>query len=78
MTKLINKEKPDAILTTLPTPNFIVTVLKKLRLINTKVFLREANSNYLNWNKNLINKIKGKIAVFLSITLIQIFLFHMN
>lgn len=64
LTKLINKEKPDAILTTLPTPNFIVTVLKKLRLINTKVFLREANSNYLNWNKNLINKIKGKIAVF--------------
>lgn len=62
--KLINKEKPDAILTTLPTPNFIVTALKKLRLIDAKVFLREANSNYLNWNKNLINKIKGKIAVF--------------
>ena len=64
LTKLINKEKPDAILTTLPTPNFIVTMLKKLKLINAKVFLREANSNYLNWNKNLKNKIKGKIAVF--------------
>ena len=64
LTKLINKEKPDVILTTLPSPNFIVTVLKKLRLIDAKIILREANSNYLNWNKNLINKIKGKFAVF--------------
>ena len=28
--KVINSEKPNAILTTLPTPNFIVTALKKM------------------------------------------------
>lgn len=61
---LINREKPDVIISTLPTPNFMVTILKKLRLINSKIVLREANSNYLNWNNSLINKIKGKMSIF--------------
>ena len=62
--KVINSEKPNAILTTLPTPNFIVTALKKCRLINSKIVLREANSNYLNWGNSFKDKIKGKLAVF--------------
>jgi len=62
--KVINSEKPNAILTTLPTPNFMVTALKKLRLINSKIVLREANSNYANWGNSFKDKIKGKLAVF--------------
>ncbi len=62
--KVINTEKPNVILTTLPTPNFIVTTLKKYRLIKSKVVLREANSNYLNWGNSFKDKIKGKLAVF--------------
>ncbi len=62
--KVINSEKPNAILTTLPTPNLIVTALKKCRLINSKIVLREANSNYLNWGNSFKDKIKGKLAIF--------------
>ena len=47
--KIIRNSKPDVILSTLPTPNLMVIILKQLKLINSKVVLREANSNYLNW-----------------------------
>ena len=62
--KFIGNSKPDIILSTLPTPNLMVIILKKLKLINSKVVLREANSNYLNWQNGLLNKIKGQIAIF--------------
>ena len=62
--KIIRNVKPDVILSTLPTPNFMVIILKQLKLINSKVVLREANSNYLNWQNGLLNKIKGQIAIF--------------
>ena len=42
----------------------MVIILKQLRLINSKVVLREANSNYLNWQNGLLNKIKGQISIF--------------
>ncbi len=62
--KFIRNSKPDVILSTLPTPNLMVIILKQLKLINSKVVLREANSNYLNWKDGLLNKIKGRIAIF--------------
>ena len=62
--KIIRNVKPDVILSSLPTPNLMVIVLKQLKLINSKVVLREANSNYLNWQNGLLNKIKGQIAIF--------------
>jgi len=62
--KIIHNSKPDIILSTLPTPNLMVIILKQLKLINSKVVLREANSNYLNWKNSLLNKIKGQIAIY--------------
>jgi len=62
--KIIRNSKPDIILSTLPTPNLMVIILKQLKLINSKVVLREANSNYLNWQNGLVNKIKGQISIF--------------
>ncbi len=62
--KFIRTCKPDVILSTLPTPNILLITLKKLGLINSKVVIREANSNYLYWDKGLLNKIKGIIAIF--------------
>jgi len=62
--RIIRNFKPDVILSTLPTPNLMVIILKQLKLINSKVVLREANSNYLNWQNGLLNKIKGQIAIF--------------
>ena len=62
--KIIRNSKPDVILSTLPTPNLMVIILKQLKLINSKVVLREANSNYLNWQNGLLNKIKGQISIF--------------
>ena len=62
--RIIRKFKPDVILSTLPTPNLMVIILKQLKLINSKVVLREANSNYLKWQNGLLNKIKGQIAIF--------------
>ena len=62
--KFIRTCKPDVILSTLPTPNILLITLKKLGLIKSKVVIREANSNYLYWDKGLLNKIKGIIAVF--------------
>ena len=62
--KIIRNVKPDVILSTLPTPNLMVIILKQLKLINSKVVLREANSNYLNWQNGLLNKIKGQISIF--------------
>ena len=62
--KIIRDSKPQVILSTLPTPNLMVIILKQLKLINSKVVLREANSNYLNWQNGLLNKIKGQISIF--------------
>ncbi len=62
--KFIRTYKPDVILSTLPTPNILLITLKKLRLIKSRVVIREANSNYLYWDKGLLNKIKGIFAVF--------------
>ena len=62
--RIIRESKPDVILSTLPTPNLMVIILKQLRLINSKVVLREANSNYLKWQNGLLNKIKGQFAIF--------------
>jgi len=60
--KEINKIKPDIILSTLPTPNFMVVGLKFLKLIKSKVAIREASSNYLNWNRTNLNKILSIFA----------------
>ena len=62
--KFIRTSRPDVILSTLPTPNILLITLKQLRLIKSRVVIREANSNYLYWKKGLLNKIKGIIAVF--------------
>lgn len=60
--KEINKIKPDIILSTLPTPNFMVVALKFLKLIKSKVVIREASSNYLSWNRTNLNKILSTFA----------------
>ena len=41
--KFIRTHKPDVILSTLPTPNILLITLKKLRLIKSRVVIREAN-----------------------------------
>ena len=58
----INKIKPQVALSTLPTPNFLLALLKFLKLVDTKVVLREANSNFLNWNGNLRSYLNKKLA----------------
>lgn len=58
--KEINRIKPDIILSSMPTPNFMVVALKFLKLIKSKVVIREASSNYLNWNRT--NKILSIFA----------------
>lgn len=60
----INKIKPNIILTTLPTSNFLVVFLSYLKLINCKVVIREANSNFLKWNGSLKNYLKKIFALF--------------
>ena len=64
LVKYLRNQNPDIVLTTLPTSNFLVVILKKLNLIKSKVILREANSNYLYWKDGILNKIKGRLAVF--------------
>ena len=60
----INRIKPQVALSTLPTPNFLLALLKFLKLVDTKVVLREANSNFLNWNGNLRSYLNKKLAIF--------------
>lgn len=62
--KTINHVKPNVVLSTLPTSNLMVVLLKYLKLINCKVVVREANSNFLNWKGSIKNKIKKKLALF--------------
>ena len=64
LAKFINTHNADIVLTTLPTSNLLVVILKKIKLIKSKVIIREANSNFLYWQSNLINKIKGKLAIY--------------
>lgn len=62
--KTINQTKPNIVLSTLPTSNLLVVLLKYLKLINCKVIIREANSNFLNWQGSINNLIKRKLALF--------------
>jgi len=62
--RLITKLDPDIILSTLPTPNFVIVFLKFFRLINAKVVVREAYANYLSWDKSLFNKLNKKLSIF--------------
>ena len=52
------------VISTLPTPNFLLALLKYLKLIDTKIVLREANSNFLNWNGSFRNYLNKKLAIF--------------
>jgi glycosyltransferase involved in cell wall biosynthesis len=60
----INKINPQVVISTLPTPNFLLALLKFLKLIDSKIVLREANSNFLNWNGSLRNYLNKKMAIF--------------
>ena len=62
--KTINQSKPNIVLSTLPTSNLLVVLLKYLKLINCKIIIREANSNFLNWQGSIKNIIKKKLALF--------------
>lgn len=62
--KTINQVKPNVVLSTLPTSNLMVVLLKYLKLIKCKVVVREANSNFLNWQGSMKNIIKKKLALF--------------
>jgi len=64
LARSINKINPQVVFSTLPTPNFLISLLKFLKLIDTKIVLREANSNFLNWNGNLRNYLNKKLAIF--------------
>ena len=48
----------------MPTSNLLVVLLKYLKLINCKIIIREANSNFLNWQGSIKNIIKKKLALF--------------
>ena len=62
--KKVNEINPDILFSTLPTPNFLVVLLSYLQLINVKVIIREANSNYINWKGGLKNFINKRMAIF--------------
>ena len=47
LARSINKISPQVVFSTLPTPNFLISLLKFLKLIDAKIVLREANSNFL-------------------------------
>ena len=64
LARSINKISPQVVFSTLPTPNFLISLLKFLKLIDAKIVLREANSNFLNWNGNLRNYLNKKLAIF--------------
>ena len=62
--KKINNIKPDILFSTLPTPNFLTVLLSYLKLIKAKVIIREANSNFINWEGGFKSFINKKMAVF--------------
>ena len=64
LARSINKISTQVVFSTLPTPNFLISLLKFLKLIDAKIVLREANSNFLNWNGNLRNYLNKKLAIF--------------
>ena len=61
---IINDLKPDLLLSTLPTPNFMISLLKFLKLTNSRVVVREAYANYLFWNKNIFSRLNKRMAIF--------------
>ena len=62
--KEVNEIKPDILFSTLPTPNFLIVLMSYLKLIDSTVIIREANSNYINWKGGIKNFISKKMAVF--------------
>src|SRR5699024_7185688 len=64
LAKLIRKERPDLIFSTIPTYNTVATLAKLLSFTNTKLIVREAAFLGGNWKENITLKIYGMLYRF--------------
>lgn len=59
--RLINIQ-PDIVLSTLPTSNFLNTLISKSKKLKYRAYIREANTNCILWNKSLSGWIVGILS----------------
>ena len=59
--RLINIQ-PDIVLSTLPTSNFLNTLISKSKKLKYRAYIREANTNCILWNKSLSGWIIGILS----------------
>ena len=53
LARSINKISPQVVFSTLPTPNFLISLLKFLKLIDAKIVFEGSKFKFLNWNEIL-------------------------